>query len=109
MILVTGATGFVGSAIVCTLLEKVDEDSVAVAVRVGGKNNWQSEVVEHVVGDLSSSTDWSAVLKGVTAVVHCAARAHVMNDSSIDPLAEFRHVNVGGTLNLARLAAAAAD
>jgi len=106
MILVTGATGFVGGSIVSTLLEKSGNKSVAAAVRAGGKN-WQSGVVEHVIGDLNSSTDWSAALSGVTAVVHCAARVHVMNDSTTDPLAKFRHVNVGGTLNLARQAAAA--
>lgn len=42
----------------------------------------------------------------VKAVVHLAARVHVMHDSSADPLAAFRGVNVAGTLNLARQAAA---
>lgn len=40
-------------------------------------------------------------------VVHLAARVHVMNDKSPDPLAEFRRVNVEGTAALARQAAAA--
>jgi UDP-glucose 4-epimerase len=39
--------------------------------------------------------------------MHCAARVHVMAESVADPLAEFRRVNVQGTLNLARQAAAA--
>jgi nucleoside-diphosphate-sugar epimerase len=39
--------------------------------------------------------------------MHCAARVHVMAESLADPLAEFRRVNVQGTLNLARQAAAA--
>jgi len=39
--------------------------------------------------------------------VHCAARVHVMADTAANPLAEFRRVNVQGTLNLARQAAAA--
>jgi len=46
-------------------------------------------------------------LESVDAVIHCAARVHVMHDQSSDPLAEFRKVNVDGTLNLARQAAAA--
>ena len=40
-------------------------------------------------------------------VIHAAARAHIMNDLSADPLAEFRKVNVEGTLSLARQAAQA--
>ena len=46
-------------------------------------------------------------MSGVTAVVHLAARVHVMRDTAADPLSEFRRVNVDGTLNLARAAAAA--
>jgi UDP-glucose 4-epimerase len=56
---------------------------------------------------LEPSTDWTAALDGVSAVIHCAARVHVMADTAADPLEEFRHVNVQGTLNLARQAAAA--
>ena len=40
-------------------------------------------------------------------VIHTAARVHIMNDSAIDPLSEFRRVNIEGTLNLARQAAKA--
>ena len=46
-------------------------------------------------------------MKGVNAVVHLAARVHVMQDSAADPLAAFRLTNVQATLNLARQAAAA--
>lgn len=59
------------------------------------------------VGDLDSDTDWSEALAGCHAVIHTAARAHVMRDTSMDPLAEFRRVNVDGTLNLVRQAIAA--
>jgi nucleoside-diphosphate-sugar epimerase len=59
------------------------------------------------VGDLESNTDWSRALDGVDAIVHTAARVHVMRDVSADPLAEFRRVNVDGTISLARQAAAA--
>jgi len=38
-------------------------------------------------------------------VVHLAARVHVMDDRAVDPLGEFRRVNVDGTLRLARDAA----
>lgn len=106
MILVTGATGFVGKAVVQRLLAEDETQRVAVAVR---RNNqqWSEQVLLNVTGNLESSTDWSAALAGVSAVVHCAARVHVMADAAANPLDEFRRVNVHGTLNLARQAAAA--
>lgn len=58
------------------------------------------------VGDLAVDTDWRAALDGVNAVVHTAARVHMMNDRAADPLAEFRRINVASTLNLARQAVA---
>ena len=105
MILVTGATGFVGRALVQRLLAEDESRRVAVAVRRGGQQ-WPQRVLPRVTGDLEPSTDWSVALGGVSAVVHCAARVHVMSDTAADPLAEFRRVNVQGTLNLARQAAA---
>ena len=105
MILVTGATGFVGRALVLRLLAEDESRRVAVAVRRGGQQ-WPERLLPRVTGDLEPSTDWSVALGGVSAVVHCAARVHVMSDTAADPLAEFRRVNVQGTLNLARQAAA---
>lgn len=64
-------------------------------------------VDQAVVGDLAAGTDWAAALDGVDTVVHAAARVHVMKDDAADPLAEFRRVNVEGTLALARQAARA--
>lgn len=77
-----------------------------VAVRKDGQS-WPFGVTPFVVGDLEPSTDWSAALNGVAVVVHCAARVHVMVDVAANPLDEFRRINVIGTLNLARQAAAA--
>ena len=59
------------------------------------------------VGDIGAETCWSAALEGVTEVVHLAARVHVMNEHSADPLSEFRRDNVAGTERLAREAARA--
>jgi len=55
----------------------------------------------------ADSVDWGKVLVGVSTVVHLAARVHVMHETETDPLTAFRAVNVGGTLKLARQAAAA--
>ena len=106
MILITGATGFIGGAVVRRLVADDAATRVAVAVR-HSSGVWSRMVREHVVSDMTSSTDWSVVLADVSAVVHCAARVHVMQDRVADPLVEFRKVNVQGTLNLARQAAEA--
>jgi UDP-glucose 4-epimerase len=104
VILVTGATGFVGQALVKRLLAEDESRRVAVAVRRDDRQ-WPARVLPRVTGDLEPSTDWSVALGGISAVVHCAARVHVMADTAANPLAEFRRVNVQGTLNLARQAA----
>lgn len=91
-ILVTGASGFVGSAL-CRQLNTRGPFSVRAPSRRDA--------------ELAAGTDWASALAGVDAVIHAAARVHVMQESANDSLAEFRRVNVDGTLNLARQAAAA--
>ena len=105
-VLVTGATGFVGRAlcgellrhghVVCAALRCV-EDSTRMALE---------EVETIAVGEVNAATDWRKALAGCEAVVHLAARVHVMREEATDPLAEFRAVNAFGTENLARQAAA---
>ena len=103
MILVTGGTGFVGRTLLARLMH--DELDVRVVVRWAERAlaSW-ADVVQ--MSDLSTQTDWSVALTGVDVVIHAAARVHVMQDSAVDPLAEYRSVNVQGTLHLARQAAA---
>ena len=102
-VLVTGANGFVGSALCARLLR--DGGSVRAAVR--SLNSQSGGAEAFVIRSLSSETDWTAALRNVEQVVHLAARVHVMNDKNPDPLAEFRRVNVEATANLARQAATA--
>ncbi|MCX7258588.1 MAG: SDR family oxidoreductase [Polaromonas sp.] len=106
MILVTGATGFVGKAVVQHLLAKDASRCIAVAVRRDGQH-WPERVLSRLMGELEPSADCSTALADISLLVHCAARVHVMADTAANPLAEFRRVNVEGTLNLARQAAAA--
>lgn len=105
-ILVTGATGFVGGRLISCLSRHGEYTRILAAVRhkprtlIGNVSFFES-------GCLSRTVDWGSALEGVLSVVHCAARVHVMRDACLDPLAEFRRVNVDGTANLARHAAAA--
>ncbi len=105
MILITGATGFIGKALLQRLLADDESRRLVVAVRRGGQR-WPEQVLPIVTGNLTRSTDCSSALEGVAVVVHNAARVHVMHNTEADPLTAFRAVNVEGTLNLARQAAA---
>ena len=101
MIFVTGATGFVGRGL-CTYLGS--RFPIRIAVRDIAASSWPSGV-QVVQGSISANQQWAEALAGVSVVVHCAGRAHVMVEASRDPLSEFRQVNVDGTLCLARQAA----
>ncbi len=101
-VLVTGANGFVGS----TVCKGARERGIHVREAVRHAASAHAGVDVCLVSDLSADTQWSHALQGVHVVVHCAARVHVMSDKAADPLADFRRINVDGTLNLARQAAA---
>ncbi|MFJ2985508.1 MULTISPECIES: UDP-glucose 4-epimerase family protein [unclassified Pseudomonas] len=104
-VLVTGASGFVGSAL-CRTLGAQGGGNVRAALREAGAR--LPAGVQLAFGcELAASTDWAAALRDVQVVVHAAARVHVMKETAADSLAEFRRVNVEGTLSLARQAAAA--
>jgi nucleoside-diphosphate-sugar epimerase len=102
-LLITGATGFVGMAVCEQAMHH--GFSVKGAVRIQGGVSGCIE--PFVVGEINVATDWSSALRDVNFIVHLAARVHVMHDTEADPLTAFRAVNVDGTLNLARQAAAA--
>lgn len=103
-VLVTGASGFVGSAL-CDHLSKQG----CTVMGTGRRQRSSADVWEFIkTSAIDGLTDWSGVgLSKVDVIVHSAARVHVMDEVSTDPLAEFRLVNVQGTLNLARQAAEA--
>lgn len=100
-VLLTGASGFVGHAIAQSLIQQ------SIPLICASRKPLDIAAPIHLIGDMQADTDWGPCLSGVSTVIHCAARVHVMHDTASDPLALFRSVNVDATLNLARQAAAA--
>lgn len=101
-VLVTGGNGFLGRALCARLVR--EGHLVRASVRGGAIDAAAS--IEAVQGELVPTYDWSLSLRDVDAVVHTAARAHVIRDREENPLEVFRAANVAATLNLARQAAA---
>ncbi|AUG42334.1 NAD-dependent dehydratase [Pseudomonas chlororaphis] len=99
-VLVTGATGFVGEAVVFRLLRDKVFNPVA-AVRGETRLSGLCRVVPFDMDDQLVLPS----LSGIGVVVHCAARVHVMNEAAQDSLDKFRKINVEGTVRLARSAA----
>lgn len=98
-ILITGAGGFIGRNL-CPMLER-EGFSVRRAVR----KPLDADSVQ--IRDIGADTDWSAALGGMDAVVHLAARVHVLRECASEPSELFRQVNVEATRRLAEQAAAA--
>jgi nucleoside-diphosphate-sugar epimerase len=105
VVLLTGATGFVGAALI-ERLARMGDGRIRACTRDAGAV-FPDAVETFVIGDLSGQTCWDHAFDSVSVVVHAAARVHVMNETAADPLQEFRRVNVDGTLHLARCAARA--
>lgn len=103
-VLVTGASGFVGTHL-CRQLSDTGYN-VKATQRSDGSNrrgsgredpsayNWISS------GEIGPDTDWKDALEGVSVVFHLAGRAHILRETMQDPLAEYRRVNVYGTEKL---------
>jgi len=100
-IILAGASGFVGRGLIPLLLNHRHEVTAAVRTIM---DDLDSRVKQSLVQGLSAEQDWRPLLNGQEVVIHLAARVHVMSDESPDPLAEYRKVNVEGTLALARQA-----
>ncbi len=104
-VVVTGASGFVGSAVVAALASHERYMPVSVVRSTTHAQVTTSDIFS--ISDMTASTNWKDGLDGASIVVHAAARVHVMKEVAADALAEFRKVNVQGTINLARQAAEA--
>jgi nucleoside-diphosphate-sugar epimerase len=98
-VLVTGASGFVGSALLSRL--EIDQGYIPIAA-VRDVQGFQG-VCQVRAFDLCARNSLPS-MQDVDVVVHSAARVHVMNETAADALYEFRKANLEGTLRLARRA-----
>ncbi len=98
-VLVTGGTGFLGTALVRTLKSSGHE----VILTTRKQENTEQGIYN--LGDISADTNWINLLQGCDTVIHTAGRAHILNDDAQDALAEFRRVNHDATMKLATDAA----
>jgi len=110
-VLITGATGFIGSRLVNFLGAQFAGVDLRLAVRHRPDELQVPKVLLagsiEVVGDINPYTNWTDSLVGVDVVIHLAARVHVMNDVALDPLDEYRNTNTLATIHLAEEAAKA--
>lgn len=102
-IAITGGSGFVGSKLITELAKQRVKGIVFTRQAIALPEHFNNIVIPTI----GSMTDYGDCFKNTDCIVHAAARVHVLNDVSVDPLAEFREVNTFGTLNLARQAVAA--
>lgn len=104
-ILITGASGFIGE----TLCKTLSKSNRYVRGAVRSLKLYSSNIdVEYVsVGDINIKTDWKDFLVDIDCVIHCAGRAHIMNETKKNALKIYRSVNVDATKQLAEQSAAA--
>ena len=100
MIALTGYTGFVGR----NLLNELEPKNVLL---LGRKPLPESSNFSSFDLNDTENLNLQDSLSVVDVLIHSAARVHIMNDSAVDPVAEFRAVITIGTINLAKQAAQA--
>lgn len=100
-VLVTGASGFVGTALCSHLMRRGLNVVAAVREIIGDGEGRHGQVA---VENIDASTNWEVAMAGVDTIVHLAARTHVLKDRAVDPLATYREVNVYGSARLAKQA-----
>ncbi|EIC9816905.1 SDR family oxidoreductase [Vibrio alginolyticus] len=97
MILITGASGFLGGH----LTERLSNKALTLIAR---NKSFSSSPHRSFCTEINSTTDYSKALPGCDTIIHCAARVHVMDDVHSEPIEAYREVNTKGTINLARQA-----
>jgi nucleoside-diphosphate-sugar epimerase len=103
MILLTGATGFIGSELL-KILELRGKTVRPVcrnksSLTILDNSNWFE------IGEIDSKTNWLPVLSGIEVVIHAAGIAHITINNILDLISKYREINCQATINLARQAA----
>lgn len=98
-VFLTGATGFVGSAVLRKLLAAGHEVRV-LARENGDRRNIEGVPCEVIEGDLGDANTYKAALKGCSGVFHVAADYRIWAPDAV----AMNRINVDGTRDLLRLA-----
>ncbi len=97
-VLVTGASGFIGNAVAHRLVDQGHK--VRCLVRQTSNTQALSDIVwDKAIGDITSVNDCREAVRGMEAVIHCAA--HVTDYGSWK---SFQKINVEGSQNIAEAA-----
>jgi nucleoside-diphosphate-sugar epimerase len=99
-IAITGANGFIGKSL-CKTFSKLNRPFVRI-VRSENSLKTLNGINTIFVGDINSNTNWSQSLEDCEVIIHCAGKAHVMDNK--DNLYDYYKVNTEGTKNLAEQA-----
>ena len=101
-ILISGHTGFIGRRLTLSLVGK-GHSIVGISRRIDGTLSTPN-LHQIKVTSIEQYSSFDQALVGVDAIVHLAGRAHIIEDSALDPTAEFFRINTQGTITLAQAA-----
>lgn len=102
-ILITGSSGFIGSALIRRLLAEKQYTLRALVSNQSSTYNGQLEIFRYE--DLESDALRSAIFLGVDTVIHLAGKAHVPERNLPSAFDEYRKINVLLSFRLAKLSA----
>lgn len=89
-ILITGASGFIGKALIDMCIQDYSD---------------YLPITRNTFGEITESSSWLELLGNINTIVHLAACVHLTNTSNQDTLIQYRLINTASTLNLAQQAA----
>ena len=98
-VLITGSNGFLGQYLAQFLAEK----NYSILAQTRKAQTFALPNISNINFDLNDNLH-NIDLSQVEVIIHCAGRAHIMNETSTSPLDAYRQTNVQGTLNLAKKA-----
>jgi uncharacterized protein YbjT (DUF2867 family) len=104
MLLITGATGYIGRHLVPRLVERGERPRCLVRDVQRAKNILLADKVELVPGDTTQPASLEAAVRGIDTIVHAAFLTADHKQSTAN---EYEKTNVEGTANLIRAAKAA--